>query len=973
MLPPDSDLANAPTCPDSLADDLGDSLASVLRGIAQTPSTQVPAKTDEGTVIHECFRIERELGRGGMGVVYLARDLRLERDVAIKLHSHLGAEVGDRRLFREAMALARLSHPNVVNVYEVGIYEGRVFVVMEFIDGGTLRTWLEAEPRSIEAVLARFSEAAEGLAATHDAGLVHRDLKPENILVGKDGRARVTDFGLTRWAGNDEERSTENAPTNTDMALTRTGAVMGTPVYMAPEQFDGAEVTAAADQFAFCVSLYEALYGERPFDGSTLAELKKAVTEHEVRPPPPRSNVPRWLRKVLLRGLAPDPARRFPSIRALKRAIDDRRRRDRRLAVGAVVVTLVGAASATTFALAPRDVAPSCTPSDDVLRDIWDAGRKDEVKRAFLATKAVFAEDAWKSVERTLDGYAASLSTTMREACEATHLRGVQSTTALDRQSACLGDRYVALGAYTRVLGRADAKVVERAVNGALGLPAIATCKDAAALTEERRDPADPALAARVATLRRSIADGRALGLAGKYEEARAALERALTEAKSLDFPPIVTEAQVPLGKVLYEKGDLGPAESALTDAFFLAREAGQEELSTSAALTLALDVGAAAARPDEGALWARHALAASRRRRVRGEPAEAQAERVLGILAWSKGHNDEAMAHIERGLAALGQVDGDTRLLEIQMLETLGVVEAARGQLDDAVKHQSRSLALAEEVHGPAHPLIATSLGNLALAHSDAGRYAEALPLLERALAVTEAAFGADHAHTAVHLENLAVAEIGFRRFERALEYLERACKILERERGATHPDVARCRSNRAEALGGAGRHEEALVDAERALVITEKAQRKDQAEVARLTGNLGEALLAVGRDADGIAALEKSLSVWEQTAPNHPFALAPLGALGEALRKQGKRSEARDVLERAAKRIDVGDVDPSLTARAEFSLAQLLWEDTKSQQRALTLARKAKRSYEGLGEGARQQADEVQRWIAAKEQATR
>src|SRR5688572_26133603 len=228
--------------------------------------------------------MKQQLGKGGMGTVYLARDQTLGRDVAVKVHR---AGTGNERLHLEAIAMAQLAHPNVVTVYEVATFADRLYVAMEYIRGGTLRTWLGAEPRSWRTILETLTHAGDGLAAAHAAGLVHRDFKPENVLVGDDGRPRVSDFGLARVQ---ERPSGDVIPlagttSSVDTPMTMTGALMGTPAYMAPEQIAAEPVDARTDQFAFCVVAWECLFGKRPFQGATLGALALAIDRRQlVRP-----------------------------------------------------------------------------------------------------------------------------------------------------------------------------------------------------------------------------------------------------------------------------------------------------------------------------------------------------------------------------------------------------------------------------------------------------------------------------------------------------------------------------------------------------------------------------------------------------------------------------------------------------------------------------------------------------------------
>jgi serine/threonine protein kinase len=257
------------------------------------------------------YRIVRPVGAGAMGNVYLAHDPDLDRRVAVKLlNPAAGITELRSRLLREAQAMARLSHPEVITVYDVGTYGEQLFIAMEFVEGGTLREWLAERPRSWREVVGVFLRAGRGLASAHAAGLVHRDFKPDNVLVGDDGRVRVTDFGLARAVHEAAQSAEEPAAPGTivDATLTRTGTLVGTPAYMAPEQLRGAAADARSDMFSFCVSFYEALYGERPFAGTTVVELRESVSAGRVRGAARSAAVPARLRRALTVGLRPAPA-----------------------------------------------------------------------------------------------------------------------------------------------------------------------------------------------------------------------------------------------------------------------------------------------------------------------------------------------------------------------------------------------------------------------------------------------------------------------------------------------------------------------------------------------------------------------------------------------------------------------------------------------------------------------------------------
>ncbi|HEX7702785.1 MAG TPA: serine/threonine-protein kinase [Kofleriaceae bacterium] len=281
------------------------------------------------------YVIREIIGKGGMGVVYGAEDPDLHREVAIKLLRHDFARTqpdATRRIVREAQAMAKISHPNVVAVFDVGTFGDQVFIAMERVHGGSLRDWIGRQV-SIAAIVDAFVAAGRGLIAAHDAGVVHRDFKPDNVLVGDDDRVRVTDFGLALDESSDRLSSPELA--------SGTLPIAGTPAYMAPEQHAGANLDPRTDQFSFCVALYEALYGRRPFAGSTRTELVATVSSGTVTAAPVGSRVPRSLRAILVRGLSPTPGDRFPTMTELLRALGrDRGRRPRQLARGAAVLLL---------------------------------------------------------------------------------------------------------------------------------------------------------------------------------------------------------------------------------------------------------------------------------------------------------------------------------------------------------------------------------------------------------------------------------------------------------------------------------------------------------------------------------------------------------------------------------------------------------------------------------------------------------
>ncbi|MBS1123898.1 MAG: hypothetical protein H6Q90_6126 [Deltaproteobacteria bacterium] len=412
--------------------DSDDELARTATAAADAPA---PAAAPVGTMVGR-YQLERELGVGGMGVVHVAFDPDLERRVALKLLRAAGGDAA-KRLQREARAMARLTHPNVVTVHEVGTAAGRDYVAMELIEGETLAEWLRSRQRDPKEILEAFIAAARGLAAAHDAGIVHRDFKPHNVLRSRKGRIAVTDFGLAReshvqpptdplevtlpLAAGSESGGGSRTPSSL-AGLTVTGSVLGTPAYMAPEQWNGGAVTPATDQFGYCVALWEALTGGRPFVGPSIDELRAQVAKGPETLD--ASKLPRRLRPVLRRGLDPDPAKRWPSMHALiaelGQADGPPKRRTAVVVIGAgllvAAVSLVVVLRSGGGAMTPACVAPVLDP-----HVVWSD-----------ATRMPIAKGRQAGHVRTLEADLRSWTETRAKACAAETSVRVAALTCLD-------------------------------------------------------------------------------------------------------------------------------------------------------------------------------------------------------------------------------------------------------------------------------------------------------------------------------------------------------------------------------------------------------------------------------------------------------------------------------------------------------------------------------------------------------------
>mgnify|MGYP002777794677 CR=1 FL=1 len=526
-----------------------------------------------------------------MGIVYAAYDEKLDRRVALKVLRKLGSgsEKQGRRMLREAQALARLSHPNVVQVHDVGSFgAGQVFLAMEYLRGTTLRAWLDQGPRDWRVVLAAFVQAGRGLAAAHAAGLVHRDFKPDNVIVGEDGRVRVVDFGLagalhdgseTSQSDEDEAALRDSA---LDLRLTRSGARIGTPAYMSPEQHMALPVDAYSDQFGFCVALWEGLFGERPFIGETIADVRALIVSGRHRPAP-RSRLPARLIRAIERGLSVDPRDRWPSMTVLLDELTAAPRRSARLwLAGGLLATLAGAAAGVVIERSWRGAA--CDAAGAPMAATWSPEAAGAVSSAIRATRVAHADVAAAQAGEQLERYAADWSRARVRLCELAEEEGALTEQLYARARVCLDERLVEFDALVEGLRRSGPAQVHLAVGAAAGLSLPSPCLDVAWL---QRRPAEPQPAASVAA-RDNLARALALRALGRFGEAEAAV--ALAEQTAVTTGPValLRRARIVRGLVLADRGDRPAARVALEGALQDAGAEQDDDNAFDAALALA-------------------------------------------------------------------------------------------------------------------------------------------------------------------------------------------------------------------------------------------------------------------------------------------------------------------------------------------------------------------------------------------------
>lgn len=845
-----ADLANAATRPRSDGERRADSTArDAARRLAR------------GAMLGRYLIVDL-LGEGGMGVVYAAYDPDLNRKIAVKLLHPEGSGEDDPdkargRLLREAQAMAQLSHPNVVAVHDVGTFGGEIFIAMDLIEGSTLKQWLAEKARGWRQILDLFLRAGEGLAAAHTAGIVHRDFKPDNVLVGHHGEVRVVDFGLARAA--DATRANEAAPTEPRGAtespsssaiaarMTATGALAGTPAYMAPEQWARARTDARTDQFSFCAALYEALYGELPFAGDTIAALASATERGEVRAGPKVSGVPSWLRRTVLRGLRPDASDRYPSMASLLSELGRDRSKLRRQALMMTGVGLLFAAPAFGYHHARSQQRLLCRGAEAAMAGVWDADRKQAMSAAFFATHRSYAEDAVRGATSALDAYVGRWISMHTDACEATRLRGEQSEELLDLRMACLAERREELKTLTGLFASADEKLVTKAVEASQSLSDLARCSDLQALKAPIKLPRDDAARAKIADLRARLGAAKALHEAGKYPAALAAVTAAVAEARSLGYRPVEAEALFRLGHVQSLSGDFKAAVQTLAEATVAAQSGSHDEMAARAWSRLVW-VGSTMGKFDDSKAWSGYAQATIDR--MGGNPElELTLLNSLGVLHLKQAQYDQALDRFDRAIRIGEAAFGPDDMRLAATLNNIGVILRRKGKYDEARERFERSLAIRERTLGTTHPEICSPLLNIGTVLKMKGDEDGALVYYRRSLAIKEGALGLEHPSLAADLHNIGGVLLHQKKYAEALSHFERARNLNANALGAQHPEVAHNLVGVGESCLGLNLPDRALAPLEQAVAI-EESRPGERAFLGEARFALARTLRALGRD---------------------------------------------------------------------------------------------------------------------------
>ncbi len=828
------------------------------------------------------YRVLECIGFGGMGVVYSAYDPELDRRVALKVLRASSGSVDETRrnarLLREAKVMAKLSHPNVIVVHDVGSFEERVFLAMEFVDGTTLARWMRAKERRWKDVRDVFLAAGGGLAAAHEAGLVHRDFKPDNVLIGDDGRVRVTDFGLARFRDESIEQSVQEAGllaggapgmagglSPTLATLTKTGVLVGTPAYMAPEQYSGGSVTGATDQFSFCVALYEALYGERPFPGRTLAELATNVCLGKRRPLGD-ANVPSRIRDAILRGLSVDPEKRFPSMQALLAILGRRPTRALRRWAMVGVPTVVAAVSLWWDAKPAEAGAPLCR-KDGAMKVLWNKSAQARLSDAFEAIEDPLAAPAGARAVESLDAYAKGWSEARETVCnaDADPAGGVVQRHCLMRARS----RFEAL---LGVLESADSALVQGSLRAMGALPDPTQCTSGS-LAAANLVPLPPlALEEQVAAARAELDRVRALSTAGKVAEASEGLEVVRATVEAIDYVPLKAELLYLEGFVRVPEGRYRDAKKALEEAAMLGVESHHRSVAADA--------------------WGRLVFLETN---------------YFGD--YDAAHRAVRMARAE--LKALGDPP-----------HSLGVLRAHEAGLAIKEERYEEALATYEELlespFSKDELKRADVLINLVNVHVEMGAWSKATAAAREYVDIYEQAFGQTHANLVLGYYNLGFVHYAMDDLAAAIEPLQTSIRIGLEVLPPNHPDVGAAYSALGSVFMDLQRYPEAVEAFGNARDTVGDSRELSPSQRADVDLALAESMVKAG-DLEGA---EELLAGVVGTHPSKPSPDVDVmgrlyAAQGDLARAKGNLAEAQALVERSV------DAFRQSTAGREYKIA--------------------------------------------------
>ena len=921
--------------------------------LADTHASE-PSATEEhpelprGAMVGRYCVLER-VGAGAMGVVYAAYDPKLDRKVALKVVRSSAADAPVSDILAEAQALAQLNHPSVVSVYDVGEHDGGVFMAMEFVLGVSLRAWLEAYERSLTEILATFRKAAAGLSAAHVAGIVHRDVKPDNVMVADGSRVIVMDFGLARRRAADSDGAREHA--GHDGETTRSA---GTPAYMSPEQFRGRRVDARSDQYSFCVALYEALSGDRPFRGDNLADLASAVTNGEWADERPLASVPRWLRAAVLRGLQRNPDERHPSMDALIGAIDRGMNRRRR-----VVLASVGVLAASGLAggvwLSEED-ARACQREALQMTEQWLPEIDARIAAGFAALPRD-AEDTTRRVSQRVEAFATGWEQARTSGCAARYTVGTLSASEHAGRTQCLHEQRAFVDGLFASLSEAGPDALWAIAAASIELPVPQQCEDPRV---DRGAGTD--LDAATREMIREAAQALAQAEAKVHRNERAAAQQQLAAwlERLEDVPAPLMRSRIlhELAKIHFGRGD---AEAGETTARRAVLEAGRSGDPVVIANTWQMRIEQLASLDPERAKTLLEALEAAVAvlgdapdRQCGLDLTRARVALVSGDVAAMEPLLASAQAHLERGTSTVR-----TRVA-IASLRSAAAFEL--GDYDTAAAQSKLRRELLIEAHGPAHPNIAgaeLNLGHVCIRQNDR---ACARRHFERTI---ELAAPGDSMKTSARL---ALGQLAYDEgdLEAAAEHARRV--LIDRRAQASGPTSLLVPPLQLLVDVGLrqGDGKAALERAEEIAEVAAATTAPNHPHRSLAQSSRGRALLMLDRVDEAIAAHEDALRMRRAKLPARPRSVGV--SLVQLARCHLANEENSLAAARATEAIDaLTKADPDGTWIAEARLVRATAIDDFDLALARRLALQAQADLEPHADKVPELVEEARAWLAA------
>ncbi len=862
----------------------------------------------------------------------------------------------------EARALAKLRHPNVVTVYEVGTDGDNRFIVMDLVQGGTLKSWLET-PRAWKDVVRMFIGAGQGLQAAHDAGLIHRDFKPDNVLV-EDDLPRVVDFGLAAGADDPVTVTLGSAPEMGDAGrCTQTGAFVGTPVYMAPEQVLG-DATPAADQYAFCVALFEALEGRRPYADAESDGLEAMLAARALPLPPglPRG-APRWLRKAIARGLSPAPADRWPSMNALLGALARVGPPGRRRAVAVAAGLALTVAAAGAGSLLSDTETQACSAAADGLHDAWSSARRGELQRAFERTGVPYATDTWQRVEPLLDAYAAQWERAAVGACVA-DLAAPDPAPALNQaRQRCIGRRRADFSSLLDTFATLDADTIDRAVDAAETIPAISTCDDATLLREQLERGVEHVAAPSSLYERVAAAD-----VAFRIGDDQTALQEAGTAregSRAVADDELASLASIVVAQVHRRNGKLEHAEAAANDAVEAAERLGDTQLRARAQIQLlsVLTGQRDFASCNRQARFIRASLTRL------GDPPAMLFELRLQ-QAWLLQHEGDvegALTLFEQTELLARQQGASGSDVTGRSLSGQGAALAELGRYEESIAVSQRAVERLALRLGTATPRVISARMDIASALSNYGRSEEAIAAAKSVLADAVLVAGAESVLGGRARATLGIAYATHGGLTDAEHLLRTAAATLERELRTENPDAATAWVALAKVLAYGDKPAEAIEVLEHAREILSVALPPTHPDFIYVHTNLAEAHLALDHWQAAADAAQQAESIVDLHFSADNARLAPIRVLrATALRETGALDASASLLKPVLDKLLAAKARPALIANTSYQLGL-----TRAEQGDIAEARRlmheAKAAFQSDGTEHIARVDEVDTWLGS------